>query len=56
MLIDIISSWLRITLAPPTIACFDSPDFRDWHARCRATKLAEQAVSIDMDGPLRLKK
>lgn len=41
---------------PPTIAEVDSPARKLWHAKWRATKLAEQAVSAVKLGPLRSKK
>lgn len=47
--------WIK-RLVPPTIAELHSPLRIALTARCKATKLDEQAVSIVMEGPLRSKK
>lgn len=49
-------SGLRIKLAPPTIATFESPTRRLWQARCKHAMLLEQAVSRLMLGPFKSKK
>ena len=37
------------------LTCLDSPSLKDWHARCKAYRLEEQAVSMVKLGPRRSK-
>lgn len=56
MLMVDINSWLNIRLTPAAIAVDASPVCRLWHAKCSATRLPEQAVSIVILGPFKSKK
>ena len=53
MLIVTMDSGPNIKLDPAAKACLESPDIKLWHAKWRAVKPPEHAVSTVTLGPLR---